>query len=327
MRIVFMGTPDFAVPSLRAVAGKHEVLAVFTRPDAASGRGGKLLPSPVKAAALELGIPVETPRSLRDPQAQARLRELEPELIVVAAYGCILPPEVLETPRYGCLNVHASLLPRWRGAAPVQRAILAGDEVTGVCIMRMEQGLDTGDWCLASAVAVGDRNAQELSDVLASEGAKLLLKAIEQLQDGSISWNVQDDAFSCYAAKIEKAELLLDPAVSVQDNLRRVRASNDAAPARALVCGRPITVQEASPCGLSDKRSPLEDRSAETSCPTPAVTLEPGEVALERKRVLLGAADGAFALLQVKTDGKKAMPAAAWRAGLHDVDPTWERLV
>ena len=306
MRVVFMGTPDFAVPSLQALASQHEVLVVFSRPDAASGRGGKLLPSAVKTAAVELGIPVETPRTLRDEQVRARLRELAPELIVVAAYGCILPPAVLELPRYGCVNVHGSLLPRWRGAAPVQRAILAGDETAGVCIMRMEEGLDTGDWCLSHSLPIADMNAQELSSALASVGAQLLLRAIDQLQDGSVVWHAQDDALSCYAAKIEKSELLLDPVASVQDNLRRVRASTSAAPARALICGHPITVLRAQA---------VPDAHADEGC-----------VVLERKRVLLGAADGAFAPTELKPDGKKAMPAAAWRAGLKDVPLEWGRL-
>ncbi len=165
-----MGTPDFALPSLRTLFDDHDVVAVYTRPDAVSGRGTITRPSPVKRAATELGLTVEQPASLRDPATQRALAAYAPDVCVVAAYGLILPPDVLAIPHQGCVNVHASLLPRWRGAAPVQRAILAGDAVTGVSIMRMEEGLDSGPYCVVETVEVGEKNADEVTRELATRG-------------------------------------------------------------------------------------------------------------------------------------------------------------
>ena len=177
MRIVFMGTPRFAADILENLIDQHEVCAVFTRPDAVSRRGSRMVPSPVKQVAVDHGIPVYTVEGLRQRPAQDLMRNLEPELIVVAAYGYILPREILDIPPYGCLNVHSSILPRWRGAAPVQRAILAGDSEVGVCIMRMEEGLDTGDWCVCRTLEVGDTPYVELLPALADLGSQALLTA------------------------------------------------------------------------------------------------------------------------------------------------------
>ena len=192
MRVVFMGTPKLAADILVEIAQQHEVVCVYTRPDAVRGRGAKLEPSSVKAAAERLGIPVRTATSLRDAEEQAHLAELAPDAICVAAYGCILPREVLEIPRYGCLNVHASLLPRWRGAAPIERAILAGDEQTGVCIMRMEEGLDTGPYCVRRATEVEGKSAAELTDELANLGARALLTGLSVVEQGGAEWTFQD---------------------------------------------------------------------------------------------------------------------------------------
>lgn len=215
-KIVFMGTPDFAVPSLCALADSGiEVAAVFTQPDKPNGRKYKLVPSPVKKKALEYAIPVYQPASLRkDPDASEMLQvlqEIAPDCIVVAAYGQILPKEILELPKYGCVNVHASLLPRYRGAAPIQRCILEGENETGVTIMQMAEGLDTGDMLLKGALAIGENEtASELHDRLAALGAELLPKALAGLEDGSITPEQQDDSLSCYAAMIRKDMSALD---------------------------------------------------------------------------------------------------------------------
>lgn len=168
MRVVFMGTPRFAAEILDELAEFHEIAAVYTRPDAVRGRGKALVPSPVKEVAERRGLPVRTPRTLRDAAVLSELAAFAPDVICVAAYGAILPKEVLDLPPFGCLNVHGSLLPRWRGAAPIERAILAGDEEIGVCIMAMEEGLDTGDYCVCRSLPAGSRTAAELTEELAA---------------------------------------------------------------------------------------------------------------------------------------------------------------
>ncbi|MDR2587550.1 MAG: hypothetical protein LBC23_04745, partial [Coriobacteriales bacterium] len=247
MNIVFMGTPAFAVPALEALASERfSVRLVFTRPDAASARGKALLPSPVRLAAENLGIPVVTPRSfyafagdaehsservplfdvygkrIVDAELLAHIAAIDPDFIVVAAYGMVLPPQVLELPRFGCINTHASLLPRWRGAAPIQRAILAGDEQLGVSIMRMEEGLDTGAYCAAATTRAAGKNARELTGELAQMGADLLVDALPRIADGSAEWAEQDESLVTYADKVAKQELALDPADSALTNLRKV---------------------------------------------------------------------------------------------------------
>ena len=207
MRIVFMGTPDFAVPSLRKlVECGHEVCGVFTQPDKPKNRGMKLLPPPVKEYALTVGIPVFQPTTLRDGTALEQLRELEPQLIVVAAYGKILPVDILQLPALGCINVHSSLLPKYRGAAPINWAILNGEEETGVTIMYMAEGLDTGDMLASSATAIDlNESAQQLHDRLAQMGADLLPQVLEQLESGTAAPVPQDDAQSCYAPMLSRA--------------------------------------------------------------------------------------------------------------------------
>ena len=187
LAVVFAGTPDFAVPSLEAIASsRHRLVAVFTQPDRPSGRGRRLAAGPVKERALALGIPVRQPETLRDAGAREAIASFAPDVMVVVAYGLLLPPDVLALPRLGCLNVHASLLPRWRGAAPVARAILAGDAATGVCIMRMESGLDTGPVMLARELAIGARvTAGELELRLAEEGGAALVAALDALAAGT----------------------------------------------------------------------------------------------------------------------------------------------
>ena len=223
MRIVFMGTPEFAVPTLRALheAG-HEITAAYTQPPRPAGRGKADRKSPVHLAAEKLGLEVCHPLTLRDLDAQADFLALEPELAVVVAYGLILPAAILEAPKRGCLNVHASLLPRWRGAAPIQRAILAGDHVTGVTIMRMEEGLDTGPMLAAARVPVEDKTSGELHAELAEIGARLLVETVAQLDQ--LKPQPQPELGATYAAKIDKAEARIDWSKPAELIEREVRA-------------------------------------------------------------------------------------------------------
>ena len=234
MRLVFAGTPDFARVALQALrAAGHEIVLVLTQPDRPAGRGLKLTPSPVKQAALDAGIEVAQPRSLRldgrypDEAASARalLERAAPDAMVVAAYGLILPAWTLQLPRLGCLNIHASLLPRWRGAAPIQRAIEAGDAQTGVTIMQMDEGLDTGDMLLERTVSIGEQQtAAELHDVLAEEGGRAIVQALATLAQLTPRRQPQDGV--TYAAKLDKAEAALDCAQAAELLARRVRAFN-----------------------------------------------------------------------------------------------------
>jgi methionyl-tRNA formyltransferase len=224
LRVVFMGTPDFAVPTLEAIAARHEVVAVYSRAPALSGRGLKTRPSPVHAAAERLSVPVEIPARLRDAGAAATLAAYRPDVAVVVAYGLILPKPILDTPRLGCLNLHASLLPRWRGAAPIQRAVMAGDAETGVAIMRMEEGLDTGPVGASERLPIGpELTAGDLHDALSRRGAALMAQALDALEAGSLSFVPQPEAGVTYAAKITNDEARIDwtrPARAVHDHVR-----------------------------------------------------------------------------------------------------------
>ena len=223
MRIVFMGTPEFSVPALDAlVARGHEIAAVYTQPPRPAGRGQKERPSPVHARAAELGIDVRHPKSLRDAEAQAEFAALGADVAVVVAYGLILPQPILDAPRLGCLNIHASLLPRWRGAAPIHRAILAGDAETGVCIMQMEAGLDTGPVLLREATPIGaSETTADLHDRLAAIGAGLIVAALGRLAD--LKPEPQPEDGITYAAKIDKAEAIIDWARPAPEVDRQIR--------------------------------------------------------------------------------------------------------
>ena len=302
MRITFMGTPDFAVPSLELLARDHEVTLVVTRPDAVRGRGRELVPSPVKARALELGLPVLEARRVT-PTVLDAVREARPDVMCVAAFGCILPDELLAMAPLGCVNVHGSTLPRWRGAAPIQRAILEGDERVGVSIMRVVHDLDAGAYCRQAEVEVGEKGCAELMTELAQVGARELVAALAQMEAGTVAWVEQDPALVTYAAKISKAEMLLDPADATVVNLRRVQASTDAAPARLEVAGRGLRVMTA--------------RGADEALPA-------GEVLVDHGRVLLGCVDGSIEPLVVRPDGKRQMDARAWASGLRG-SLAWKR--
>ena len=345
-RIVFMGTPDFAQVILEILFNSQrgvdkqpfEIAAVYSRPDAASKRGKAAIPSPVSQLALDRDIPLFRPVTLRDEMVQAELRELAPDLIVVAAYGMILPESVLDIPPLGCVNVHASLLPRWRGAAPIERAILEGDEYTGVSIMQMEEGLDTGPYCAVAETDVADKTATELHVELAEMGGQLLLDSLPAIFDGSASWTVQDESEVTYAHKIEKSEMKLLPELSVEDFVRRVRASGESAPARFSVEGRGVTVLQAVEVNVPPSteyggtRRVLDPKNEACSLhfslrsapsyphiPYSASFPEVGRIVLVKhqgkRHVLLGCADGVVELVSVKPDGKRVMGAADWFNG------------
>ena len=247
MKIVFAGTPEFAVPALRAAAGKAEVVAVYTQPDRPSGRGRVLTPSPVKRAAQDMGFPVMQPETLRAAEVQEALRALKPDLMVVVAYGLLLPQAVLDIPVDGCWNVHASLLPRWRGAAPIQRAIEAGDTETGVCLMRMEKGLDTGPVLLEQRTPIGEQETGgELHDRLAALGAQVLIDGLGLLRVGiQPVARPQPAEGVTYARKLDKAEARLDWREPAQVLANRVRAFNPWPMAEADVAGERLRLHAA----------------------------------------------------------------------------------
>ncbi len=228
LKIIYAGTPDFAVPALQAlIDSKHEVLAVYTQPDRPSGRGRKLQFGPVKQLAVDSGIRVEQPISLKDETAQQILDSFKADVMVVAAYGLILPQAVLESPRYGCLNIHGSLLPRWRGAAPIHRAIQAGDTETGVTIMQMAAGLDTGDMLLKVKCPITPEDTgQTIHDRLANDGATALLQVLKLIQKDELTPEVQDETQTTYAHKLEKAEAELDWTQPAKQIDRTIRAFN-----------------------------------------------------------------------------------------------------
>ncbi|KAF1703185.1 methionyl-tRNA formyltransferase [Pseudoxanthomonas kaohsiungensis] len=306
MRIVFAGTPDFAVPSLRAAARHNEVVAVYTQPDRPAGRGRGLAASPVKREAVARGIPVMQPETLRGSQAQQDLRDLAPDLLVVVAYGLILPRRVLEIPTHGCWNVHASLLPRWRGAAPIQRAIQAGDAETGVCLMRMEAGLDTGPVLLEQATPIGpDETGGQLHDRLAEMGAQVLEDGLGLLRAGllPVPW-VQPEEGVTYAHKLDKAEARLDWSRPAIELARTVRAFNPWPVAEAMVAGERLRIHGAIAVDTGHAAAPG--------------TL----LAAGREGIDIACGDGALRLRVVQREGGRAITAADWLNARRDVAGT-----
>jgi methionyl-tRNA formyltransferase len=258
MKTVFAGTPEFAVPALQAlIDSPHSVDAVYTQPDRPSGRGRRPAASPVKQLAERHGIEVRQPQTLKDEDVQAGLRALQIDLMVVVAYGLILPQAVLDTPRLGCVNLHASLLPRWRGAAPIQRAIEAGDAETGVCLMQMEAGLDTGPVLASVRCPIsGEDTGGDLHDRLAAMAAELLAANLDALVDEKLPAVPQDDSQATYAAKLDKREALIDwrlPAVQIA---RQVKAFNPWPVAQTLFNGKQLRVWGAVPLGDQSDRAP-----------------------------------------------------------------------
>ncbi len=247
LRLGFAGTPEFAVPALDALIDRHHVVGVFTQPDRPAGRGQALHASPVKSRAQERGLTVYQPQSFKSPDAWELLRGLELDALVVAAYGLILPPAALAVPRLGCINIHASLLPRWRGAAPIQRALLAGDSQTGITIMRMEAGLDTGPMMRARALDIGARDtARSLQDRLARLGAELVCETLEDLMHGRVHEERQPVLGVIYAAKIAKEEAAIDWGQDAMQIERQVRAFNPWPVAETGLDGARVRVWEAA---------------------------------------------------------------------------------
>ena len=300
MRIIFAGTPPFAAAALDALADAgHEIVRVLTQPDRPSGRGMKRVPSAVKQAALARGLAVSQPDSLKTADAQDALRGLDADVMVVAAYGQILPQAVLDLPRHGCLNIHASLLPRWRGAAPIQRAILAGDAETGITIMQMDAGLDTGAMLLKKVVPIGeDDTAASLHDVLARAGAAAIVDALARLPE--LAPEPQDDRAATYAAKLTKDEARIDWTRPAGHVARAIRAYDPAPGAWTLWAGDKLRIVRAQPC---------EGHGA------------PGEVlADDAHRLVIACGDGALAVDEIQPAGGKRMDAAAFLAG-HALTP------
>ncbi|HHB92868.1 MAG TPA: methionyl-tRNA formyltransferase [Thioploca sp.] len=287
-RIIFAGTPQFSVPSLLALLNsQHDVCAVYTQPDRKAGRGRKLQASPVKLAALEYGIDVYQPTTLKN--ATIQFKELQADLMVVVAYGLILPKIILEIPKLGCINVHASLLPRWRGAAPIQRALLAGDNTTGITLMQMDAGLDTGGIIkTASCEILADDNSQTLQDRLSVIGAELLVNIIAEI--GNLPVIPQDDNQATYAKKLDKTEAKLDwqePAIVLE---RKIRAFNPWPVAQTDLFGQTLRIWEA------------EVISTPTSEPIGSI------IRCQRNGIDIVTSDGILRLLKVQRAGKKPMP-------------------
>jgi methionyl-tRNA formyltransferase len=294
MRLVFAGTPDFAVPSLRAAAQRNEVVAVYTQPDRPAGRGRGLQASPVKREALARGIPVLQPESLKSALARDALMALKPDLLIVVAYGLLLPQAILDIPAHGGWNVHASLLPRWRGAAPIQRAIEAGDSETGVCLMRMEKGLDTGPVLLSQAVAIGtNETGGQLHDRLAALGAQTLADGLGLLRAGLRPVAQPQPAEGVtYARKLDKAEAKLDWAQPAEVLARKVRAFNPWPMAEAMIDGERLRLHEARALSMRH-------------------TAAPGDiVAATRDGIDVACGDGVLRISVLQRDGGKPVTAA-----------------
>jgi methionyl-tRNA formyltransferase len=303
LNIVFCGTPDFSVPPLaELVAAGHHIQAVFTQPDKPKGRGQQVQKTPVKLEAERQGIPVYQPRSLKDPDVVAQLQQLQPDLMVVVAYGLIIPQNILDIPRHGCWNIHASLLPRWRGAAPIHRAILAGDETTGVAIMQMEAGLDTGPvYHMYPTDIRADDTGQSLHDRLSLMGAEAIVSCVAELEAGTLpEAKAQDNELATYAHKLEKAESSIDwdkPATALE---RQIRAFNPWP-------GSQATVNEVN---LKLWQACTVDENADVA---------PGRVVLaNKKQLVVQCGEGQLSLLDVQKAGKKRMPVAAFMAARQD---------
>ncbi|QXP85558.1 methionyl-tRNA formyltransferase [Methylococcus sp. Mc7] len=293
MRIVFAGTPEFAVPALRAlIASGNPPCAVYTQPDRPAGRGRKIAASPVKQLAADHDLPVFQPESLKGPEELERLRDLAPDLMVVVAYGLILPTPILAVPRLGCVNIHASLLPRWRGAAPIQRAILAGDRETGVTLMRIEPRLDAGPMLGKRSCPIGgDDTAAALHDRLAGLGAELLIELLPGLAAGSLPGEVQDESLVTYAEKIEKSEARIDWRQDAPHICRRVRAFNPWPVAETTLDGTALRIWSAQ------------------ALDTPP-DAQPGTVAASAKNLDVACGRGTLRILEIQAPGKRRMSAA-----------------
>jgi methionyl-tRNA formyltransferase len=300
MRIIFAGTPEFAVPSLRALLqSKHDVCAVYTQPDRPAGRGRKLQPSPVKELALSTQLPVFQPLTLKPASDIKQLTDLKPDLMVVVAYGMILPQEVLDIPALGCINVHASLLPRWRGAAPIQRAIMAGDALTGVTIMRIIHKLDAGDMLHKEECSIAEQDtAGTLHNKLAQLGAEGLLTVLKQMETGTIHAEIQDENLVTYAEKLTKKEATVDWTLSAEQIARNIRGLNPWPVAQTIFNSEVLRIWQAEAV-TSDINTP------------------PGAVVCSHKNLDVATGKGALRLLEVQLPGGKRLPVGAFLNSHH----------
>lgn len=298
MNVVFMGTPDFAVPSLKAIAQHHNVLAVFTQPDKPVGRKMVLTPPDVKVCANELSIPVYQPAKLREGDNESIIRELNPDVIVVVAYGQILPENILNIPKYGCINVHGSLLPKYRGAAPIQWSVLNGDEVTGVTTMYMEKGLDTGDILLTEEYKIGiNETAGEVFDNLANLGGELIIKTLDYAEKGKLNPVKQDDSLSTYAKMLDKSMCKIDFSKTNKEVHNKVRGLCPWPVASTVFNGKILKI--------------FETRLAEGKG-------KPGEV-ISTNPLTVACGEGAVVVNSVQLQGKKRMDSNAFLQG-HKID-------
>lgn len=296
LKVIYAGTPDFAVPALKAlIESEHEVVAVYTQPDRPAGRGRKLTPSPVKQVALEHDMPVYQPLNFKSDEDRLALIELQADLMVVAAYGLILPKTILDAPRLGCINIHASLLPRWRGAAPIQRSILAGDKETGITIMQMDVGLDTGDMLSKSVCQISDdMTASQLHDQLMDMGGKALMEIMPAIENQTLQPVKQDEALVTYAEKLKKAEAEINWQQSAEQIARQVRAFNAWPVAQTLFNGQVMRIWQARALNQTTQA-------------------EPGRViAVSKQTFQVATADGVLEVTEIQMPGKKPMPVAAF---------------
>ena len=299
MRVVFMGTPDFSVGTLKELAkAGHEIVGVISQPDKPKGRGKNLQPTPVKEAAMELGLPVYQPKKVRDPEFIQVVRDLEPEVIVVVAFGQIIPKEILEMPKYGCINVHASLLPAYRGAAPIQWAVINGDKESGVTIMRMDEGLDTGDMIMKTEVPLSeDETGGSLHDKLAEAGAKLCVETLKALEDKTATWEVQGESPTAYAKMLDKKLGDIDWSRSAKSIECLIRGLNPWPSAYTDWNGKVMKIWEA---GVLDENTDAK----------------PGTIVkVEKDSFSVQTGDGLLKVLALQIPGKKRMEADAFLRG------------
>ena len=299
MKIIYAGTPDFAVPALQAlINSEHDVMAVYTQPDRPAGRGRKVQFGPVKQLAVDAGIPLEQPLSLKDEDAQKTLQAYQADVMVVAAYGLMLPQSVLDMPVYGCLNIHGSLLPRWRGAAPIQRAIQAGDAETGVTIMQMALGLDTGDMLYKTVCPINaEDTGQTIHDRLANDGAEAILYVLGQIESNTLSPEKQDEGLTCYAHKLSKQEAEIDWSQSARQIDQTIRAFNPWPVAYTHFNGKPLRLFMSS---VYDEAS---------SQPAGTVIDESAD------GIKIATGEGVLNLRRLQLPGKKAMDVADFLNG------------
>ncbi|CAH1207287.1 Methionyl-tRNA formyltransferase [Paenibacillus plantiphilus] len=302
MRIIFMGTPDFAVPSLQALIGAgHEVVLVVTQPDRPKGRKKTMTPPPVKEAALLHGLPVEQPERLRSSDTVSSIAALNPDLIITAAYGQILPKAVLEVPRLGCVNVHGSLLPRYRGGAPIQRSIMNGEQVTGVTIMYMAEGLDTGDMISRVELPISDEDTSgTMFEKLSAAGAELLMATLPSIEDGTVQAAVQNEADATYAPNLTREDERINWSGSARSIFNQVRGLSPMAGAFTLWNGETFKLWA---CQIIEAKKDGAD-------------VQPGTVIdASSEGILVGTGDGLLLLTTVQPAGKRAMPAAEFLKG------------